>query len=88
MTTKTFDKEYLVEELDLPFSCIDQEITHQGRWETYKTGIAEIDGEFYRFEWSEGSTEMQDGMAWEYDDEVEGTLVEKRMIEVEAWVEV
>ena len=85
---KTFDRETL-DELDIPWDCLDQQIEEEGHWTLKKTGVAEINGQYWRFHWEEGSTEMQeDTDPWFDDGEVEGTLVELQQVTVSKWVAV
>jgi hypothetical protein len=39
---------------------IESEIVDQSRWETWHTSVYEKDGEFFRVDYSRGSTEYQD----------------------------
>lgn len=67
----SLDKNYMVDNLDLPDSAILDEITDQSRWSVHHRIIFPYQGKFYEAYYSEGATEMQDESAWEYDDTVE-----------------
>jgi hypothetical protein len=69
--TRTFKKNYLAaiagaEHGDEVTVVQKPTITGKGRWETYYTLVFSIDGECYRLEYSEGSTEQQDYGYWDY----------------------
>lgn len=87
--TKIFPREYLMEELDLPYAALEEEIVDQSRWSTfYNIIFRDKDGKYYSTEYSRGSTECQDESPWEYEHEVECVEVEKRLVTVEQWVPV
>jgi hypothetical protein len=89
MKTKVFKKDYLVKELGLP-DDYDQdkvtvhinEICDSGRWTISYRLVFSIDGIYYQTYYSEGATEMQDESAWEFEDEVECTIVEPKKVTV------
>lgn len=70
-----FSKSYMVNELDLPYSAIENKITDTSRWSIHHEIIFTDNGKFYSTHYSEGATEMQDESPWEYQDEVECTEV-------------
>lgn len=79
----------LLEVLNIPWDLTDVEIVSEGRWTLTKTGIAEIDGKFYRFTFEDPATEMQDlDDPWNYADPVEGVEVERREVVTTHWVPV
>lgn len=84
--TRTFTKEYLKNELDLPYSAIKDTIVDTSRWSVQHEIIFEFQGKFYRTYYSVGATEMQDERPWEYDDTVECTEVEIKQVLVSKWV--
>lgn len=68
-------KDFLINELDLPYSAIKDTITSTSRWSIYHEIIFAYNGKFYKTNYSEGATEQQDESAWEYEDEIECTEV-------------
>jgi len=85
---RKFKREFLVEDLGLPYNAIEDKIYDTGRWSTYHSIVFEHDGKFYSTSYSEGSTEMQCERPWEYEDEVECIEVEKRNVSVEKYVSI
>lgn len=86
---KTFDKDYLVNELDLPWTAEEDHIVDNGRWPIYHEIIfKDKDGKHYSTGYSVGATECQEERPWEYESHVECTEVEKRQVMVEKWVPV
>lgn len=66
MPKKTFEAEYLREEVLWTPSVVSDVITGQGRWSTYHE-VVFIDGDaLWRTSYSVGSTEVQDEEPWEY----------------------
>lgn len=83
-----FKKEYLIEELGLPYDCdlVNEEIINTTRWSIIKEIIfQDKDGKYYQTTYSEGATEYQDEAPWEYEDEVECTEVELREVKIMKW---
>jgi hypothetical protein len=88
MSKIKFSKEFLKNELDLPYGALEDKITSTSRWSVHHQIIFDYDGKFYRTHYSEGATEYQDESPWEYDNEIECTevhIVEKLM---KVWEEV
>ena len=89
--TKVFSKDYLVDELELPW-CSDHKImdriTGQNRWSTVHELVFEDNGKFYMTTYSEGSTQIQDESPWEYKDEIKCTEVELKEVKVKKWIPV
>lgn len=85
---KKFSKEYLTNELDLPYNAIEDKIIDSGRWSINHEIIFENNGKYWKTWYSVGATEEQDERPWDYVDEVKCTEVEKKIIQVEQWVEV
>lgn len=94
MATKTFNREYLTEELGLPGCCdggkiISDEIVDQRRWVNVCEIVFQVPGqaedEAYKTSYEVGSTENQDTRPWEYEKEVECTIVRKTTKMVEVW---
>ncbi|MEG0898331.1 MAG: hypothetical protein RSF40_01295 [Oscillospiraceae bacterium] len=80
-------KDYLMNELDLPYSAIKNDIVDTSRWSIYHEIIFEDKGKFYRTYYSVGATECQDESPWEYEDEIECIEVELKNVMVSMWVE-
>ena len=89
MAVKKFSKDYLKDELDLPYSnTIVDRIIDTTRWSIVHEIVFEDNGKFYQTTYSEGATEMQDERPWEYEDEVECEEVELREEKVKKWMSV
>lgn len=87
--TKVFNKDYLMDELDLPYeNTIVNRIINTTRWSIIHEIVFEDNGKFYMTTYSEGSTECQDESPWEYDDEIKCTEVELKEVKVKKWVPV
>lgn len=86
MTNIKLDKKYMINELDLPYSAILDEITDTSRWSIHHRIIFAYQGRFYETHYSVGATENQDESPWEYDDEVECVEVELKEVKVKKWV--
>ena len=86
--TKVFSKDYLVNELDLPYNTIFDRIVDTTRWSIVHEIVFEDNGKFYMTTYSEGATEIQDERPWEYDDEIECTEVELKEVKVKKWIPV
>jgi len=84
---KIFSKDYLRNELDLPYSAIKNDIIDNSRWSIYHEIIFKDGDKFYRTSYSVGATECQDESPWEYDDEIECTEVELKQVMVTKWVD-
>lgn len=89
MAVKKFSKDYLKDELDLPYgNTIVDRIIDTTRWSIVHEIVFEDNGKFYQTTYSEGATEMQDERPWEYEDEVECEEVELREVKVKKWMPV
>ena len=89
MAVKKFSKDYLKDELDLPYSnTIVDKIIDTTRWSVLHEIVFEDNGKFYQTTYSVGATEMQDECPWEYVDEVECEEVELREVTIIKWVPV
>lgn len=91
--TRTFTVEELdaLEGLDLPYDLIDQQYEDDKRWASVWSGVAEIDGEFWKFYYYSDKTEYGMESPWEYGyvpETVVGTKVEKVQVMVDKWKEV
>lgn len=86
MPTIKLHKDYLLNELQLPYKAILDEIEDTSRWSVHHRIVFEYDGKFYETYYSEGATEMQDERPWEYDEEVECDEVELKEVKVVKWV--
>ncbi len=88
MTVK-FSKDYLKNELDLPYeNAIVDNIIDTTRWSIVHEIVFADKGKFYRTTYSEGATECQDERPWEYEDEIECEEVELREVKVKKWMPV
>lgn len=84
-----FSKDYLKNELDLPYeNTIVDEIIDTTRWSIVHEIVFEDKGKFYQTIYSEGATECQDERPWEYQDEIECMEVEWKEVKVKKWVPV
>lgn len=87
--TKVFSKDYLMDELDLPYeNTIVNRIVDTTRWSIIHEIVFEDNGKFYMTTYSEGATEYQDERPWEYDDEIKCTEVELKEVKVKKWIPV
>jgi hypothetical protein len=80
-----FTKEFLKDELDLPYSALEDNIVDTSRWSIHHEIIFEHEGKYYKTYYSEGATEMQDERPWEYDKEIECTEVHQVDKVVKVW---
>lgn len=83
-----FKKEFLRDELDLPYNAIENHVIDNSRWSIQHEIIFEHEGKFYQAYYSVGATECQDERPWEYEDEVECTEVVKQEVTRMEWVPV
>ena len=83
-----FKTEFLKEELDLPYSAVEDKVVDNSRWSIYHKIVFEYNGKHYSTYYSAGATEMQDESPWEYEEEVECIEVELKEVMVKKWVEV
>ena len=89
MAKKIFKKEYLVNELDLPWTAVFDEIVDTSRWSVQHNCVfKDNDGKFYETFYSIGATECQDERPWEYEDDVTCYEVEQREVKITKWVRV
>lgn len=82
---KIFSRDYLRDELDLPYNSLEDEIVDISRWSIHHRIIFENNGKFYETYYSEGATEMQSESPWEHNSEIECTEVELREVKVKKW---
>ena len=91
MANRTFTKDFLVDELELPYDSDKikiNEIVDTTRWSILYDLVFEFEGKFYRTSYSVGATESQDESPWEYVAEVEcHEVIEVPVITTE-WVSV
>ena len=80
--TKTFKREYLKEELNLPYNALQEIIIDQSRWLTSFQIVFQdpMDGKYYQTTYSAGSTECQDYTPWEDEKEIKAIEVELREV--------
>ena len=89
MITRTFTKDFLVDELDLPDNdgiIVYNELIDTSRWSNIYSLVFKHEDKFYSTTYSVGATESQDESPWEYQDEVECTEVEAKEVTVTTWV--
>ena len=86
MNTIKLHRDYLKNELDLPYTAIKDTITDTRRWSVDHEIIFLHDGKYWQTHYSVGATEQQDESPWEYDTEVECTEVELKEVTVTKWV--
>ena len=86
-----FSKQALMDH-DLPFGgsdvvdLVESKLVDHTRWSVhYEIIFKWTDGKYYKTEYSEGATEMQDEGPWEYQDEVECIEVYKVQRLVDVW---
>ena len=82
----TFKKDFLVNELDLPYNAIESEIVEANRWSLIYEIIFEYEGKFYATSYSQGATELQCEYPWEFEEDVECWEVEFKEVTVKKWV--
>jgi hypothetical protein len=93
---QTFKREYLRGEIGLPWDCEGGEIVSDtmidhGRWTIEHEIVFRLPcqkpGEAWRANYRVGATETQDERPWEYDKEVECTLVQavEQIVTVTVW---
>lgn len=85
---KVFDRDFLINELDLPYENVYERIIDTNRWSVIKEIVFEYEDKFYMTEYSEGATECQDESPWEYEDEIECVEVELKEVVVKKWMPV
>ena len=90
MIKKVFKKEYLTEELGLPYDCklIEDKVIDNTRWSVVHEIVFKDKGKFYQTTYSEGATEYQDEKPWEYEDEVKCIEVELKEVKIKKWMPV
>lgn len=80
------DKDFMLNELNLPDNAILDEITHVSRWSVHHRIVFAYQGRFWETYYSVGATEIQEESPWEYDDVVECVEVELKEVKVKKWV--
>lgn len=87
---RTFSREFLVNELDLPWSdaAVEDRILGKGRWSTHHELVFQHEGKYYRTTYTKGATEMQEERPWEYEKDVECEEVTQIPVTVMKWVPV
>lgn len=80
------DKDYMLNELDLPDRAIFDEIDGTSIWSIEHRIIFEYQGKFYQTYYSVGATESQYESPWQDEDEVECHEVELKEVTVKKWV--
>jgi len=77
-----------MDELDLPWSALEDEIIDTSRWSVHHSIVFEDGGKFYQTSYSVGATEQQCEAPWEYEDDIDVVEVERKPVTVEQWVPV
>lgn len=88
MAVRKFARNFLVDELGLPYSAKDRIIVDKLRWSIIYEIIFEYEGKFYSTHYSGGATECQDEQPWEFEEEVECVEVEHQLVETWMWMPV
>ena len=83
---KVFHKDFLKNELELPYNAIKDTITDTSRWSIHHEIIFEHDSKFYKTNYSEGATESQCESPWEYADNITCIEVELKEVTKLEWV--
>lgn len=87
MIKKVFNKDYLINKLNLPYdNTITDKIIDNTRWSLIHEIVFEDNGKFYQTIYSEGATEMQIEKPWEYENKIECIEVELREVKVKRWM--
>ena len=84
-----FKKDFLINELDLPYNddiIQEDNIIETSRWSEIHEIVFEYNNKYYKTEYSQGLTEMQDESPWEYEEEVDCVEVELKEVLVKQWV--
>lgn len=85
MNKVKFSKDFMIDEILDADKIIEDTIVETTRWSIIHEIVFEHEGKFYSAVYSVGATEIQDESPWEYEDEVECTEVEKKLVQVEQW---
>ena len=91
MATRTFTKDFLVDDLDLPDNddiVKLRKMIDTSRWSILYSLVFEYEGKFYSTHYSVGATESQDEGPWEFEDNVECTEVVEQEYVATKWVPV
>jgi len=88
MNKVKFDRKFLRDDLELPYSATENNIIDSSRWSIQHKIVFAYEDKFYQAYYSKGATEMQDESPWEYEEEVECIEVELKEVKVMQWVTV
>lgn len=91
MPDRTFTKDFLVDELDLPDNddiVVSSELIDTSRWSIHYSLVFKYEDKYYRAHYSVGATESQDEGPWEFEDEVTCEEVESKEVTVTTWIPV
>lgn len=87
MTKRTFTVDEL-EEMDLPYSSIEEWPGEEHRWWVQKFFVFEHEGKFWRAWYADPATELQEGQdIWDDKTEIDAIEVVQREVLVRRWVE-
>lgn len=85
--TKNFNREYLVEELELPYSAKYKWPVDTTRWSTiYEIVFQDKDGSYWKTGVSLPATEIQDEKPWEFEDKIECEQVKFGWVRKKEWI--
>lgn len=85
-TEKYFDKDFLIEELDLPECAVYEELVDNTRWSLVYRIVFECGGKYYQAYYERGATEYQYQSPWENEDRILCKEVERKEVLVQQWV--
>ena len=91
MTKIKFKKDFLINDLDLPYNddiIQEDNIIETSRWSEIHEIVFAYNNKYYKTEYSQGLTEMQDESPWEYEEEVVCVEVELKEVLVKQWINV
>jgi hypothetical protein len=93
MSTRTFTREFLEEDLEIPWggpAVKHAEFIDSGRWSEHWKAVFEHEGKFYEVKYELPSTEYQEGLMpfEQYGEEIPAKEVELREVTVEKWLPV
>jgi hypothetical protein len=89
--TVSFPTSYL-KEMGLPYESYEDNLkiiknqeSSSSRWSIYYELIFQLDDKFYQASYSRGATEIQDESPWEYEKEVQCTVLEPHTFTYKNW---
>jgi len=88
MITREFSRDFLREELELPYNALEERIIANTGWSNIYEIVFEYEGKFYMTNYFCSATGMQDEISWNYLKTVKCTEVEIKDVVVKQWVPV